>query len=80
MPRAPAKRYELNHLAVAPYQQVRGNFQSIYFAKVGMGAAVQAVGKKLADLWATKFAGWQADAVQDDTVGFDAGGPVVLIR
>lgn len=80
MPGAPAEWHELQHRAVTIDHQMGRDLQVANFCEVGMRVPVETIGKEFPDVRPTEFSRRQADAMNEDKPGFDAGRTVVLIR
>ena len=79
MPRPLVKIHVLDKLAVAADQEVRGDAKIGNGTKIGMCHRVQTVLEQGVDPGSTKFAGWQADAMDHQQVDEGFGGALVPI-
>ena len=80
MPSAIRKGDELHERAVASNQDMCRHLQIGDGGKAVVSARVQAIAKKLFDMRATVFAGWQADSVHHDQVDTAVGRSSIEVR
>jgi len=80
MPCTLGARHELDQCAATANEKMRRNSQALYFAEIGMGARIQAIGKQVDDSGPAEFAGWQADGVDHHQSHHLVRGSLVTVR
>ena len=79
MPGAPAKRHELDQLAVAADEQMRGDLEARDLRKIGMHPRRKPAEKQLLNPRTAKFAGGQTDTMDNQEINRRTHRPVIAM-